>query len=468
MYTKGAVPRGKHKKTRPAFTNNSQDLQKLLAKREHLLQSHNLNDNTDARIELNKINAEIKREYCSIKQSNWQDLCKSLDYKTPNTRLWRLAKKLDKIQPQVENTNSIIGINGTSTVNDKETADALGNYYSEESKLALGRENKKTGRATRKLIRSCRVPASNELFNIPITSSELLYAIQQLDFKKSPGPDGVESILLEKQFTKKEISEIIQNWTPEKRFHYFHGDVHKNSATWSFFNSFMFAFYLCTTIGYGDMSPATAHGQMICILYGIFGIPVNILFYKILGSSYAEAFQETVELVQGNRKGKMWRFAGALTFFIPCVFFFVLVPSSVFVFTDGWTYLEGVYYSFITLTTIGLGDYISGPEAQGGGGPLQGPHEKGEGLQAEALEEPGGPHRHTEGARGGRAAEEREHGADWDLSAHEEEQQQGQRDSRARKGKMIHYKFFFQWSAAEEQSSVNYLEGEKHFKRKTN
>ncbi|GIY87474.1 putative RNA-directed DNA polymerase from transposon BS [Caerostris darwini] len=195
----GAVPRGKHKETRPAFTNDSQDLQKLLAKRELLLQSHNLNDNTDARIELNKINAEIKREYCSIKQSNWQDLCKSLDYKTPNTRLWRLAKKLDKIQPQVENTNSIIGINGTSTVNDKETADALGNYYSEESKLALGRENKKTGRATRKLIRSCRVPASNELFNIPITSSELLYAIQQLDFKKSLGPDVP---LGKKQFLK--------------------------------------------------------------------------------------------------------------------------------------------------------------------------------------------------------------------------------------------------------------------------
>ncbi|GIY03015.1 probable RNA-directed DNA polymerase from transposon BS [Caerostris extrusa] len=36
-----------------------------------------------------------------------------------------------------------------------------------------------------------RVPASNELFNDPITSSELLYAIQRLDFKKSPGPDGI-------------------------------------------------------------------------------------------------------------------------------------------------------------------------------------------------------------------------------------------------------------------------------------
>ncbi|GIY16392.1 putative RNA-directed DNA polymerase from transposon BS [Caerostris extrusa] len=115
----------------------------------------------DARIELNKINAEIKREYRSIKQSNWQDLCKSLDYKTPNTRLWRLAKKLDK--------NTTTG----------------GKY-----EFYHWKGEQKTGRATRKLIRSCRVPASNELFNDPITSSELLYAIQQLDFKKSPGPDG--------------------------------------------------------------------------------------------------------------------------------------------------------------------------------------------------------------------------------------------------------------------------------------
>ncbi|GIY55176.1 putative RNA-directed DNA polymerase from transposon BS [Caerostris darwini] len=179
----GAVPRGNHKKTRPAFTSDSQNLQKLLAKREHLLQSHNLNDNTDARIELNKLNAEIKREYCSIKKSNWQDLCKSLDYKTPNTKQNTTTGGKYKFYHWYQ---------WTPTVNDKEAADALGNYYSEESKLVIGRENKKTGRATRKLIRSCRVPASHELFNDPITFSELLYAIQQLDFKKLPGPDGID------------------------------------------------------------------------------------------------------------------------------------------------------------------------------------------------------------------------------------------------------------------------------------
>ncbi|GIX81067.1 hypothetical protein CEXT_549921 [Caerostris extrusa] len=60
-------------------------------------------------------------------------------------------------------------------------------------------------------------------------------------------------------------------------------------------------------------------------LYGIFGIPVNILFYKILGSSYAEAYQGN----RGTRPreqegGKMWRFAGALTFFSFLAFSFCL------------------------------------------------------------------------------------------------------------------------------------------------
>ncbi|GIY85202.1 reverse transcriptase domain-containing protein [Caerostris extrusa] len=60
-----------------------------------------------------------------------------------------------------------------------------------KKQIRLKKGEQKTGRANRKLIRSCRVPESNELFNDSITSSELLYAIQQLDFKKSPGPDGI-------------------------------------------------------------------------------------------------------------------------------------------------------------------------------------------------------------------------------------------------------------------------------------
>ncbi|GBM22654.1 Potassium channel subfamily K member 5 [Araneus ventricosus] len=196
------------------------------------------------------------------------------------------------------------------------------------------------------------------MFVEELTKVNVIHSNKTVNFSR------VENILLQKNFTKAQISKIIESWEPDKKFDYFNDDVKEQSTAWNFFNSFMFAFYLCTTIGYGDIAPVTAHGQVICIVYGIFGIPVNILFYKILGASYAEAFQETVDFVQGDRKSMMWRVAGVLMFFIPCVFIFILIPSSVFVYTDEWTYLEGVYYSFITLWTVGLGDYVSGQKIE--------------------------------------------------------------------------------------------------------
>lgn len=38
----------------------------------------------------------------------------------------------------------------------------------------------------------------------------------------------------------------------------------------------------------------------------------------------------------------------------------LLIPPFVFMSMEEWTYLEGIYYSFITLTTVGFGDYVAG------------------------------------------------------------------------------------------------------------
>ena len=38
----------------------------------------------------------------------------------------------------------------------------------------------------------------------------------------------------------------------------------------------------------------------------------------------------------------------------------LVMPPFVFMALEGWSYLEGIYFSFITLTTVGFGDYVAG------------------------------------------------------------------------------------------------------------
>ena len=38
----------------------------------------------------------------------------------------------------------------------------------------------------------------------------------------------------------------------------------------------------------------------------------------------------------------------------------MLISAVIFFATEGWTYADSLYYTFITLTTIGLGDFVPG------------------------------------------------------------------------------------------------------------
>jgi len=41
---------------------------------------------------------------------------------------------------------------------------------------------------------------------------------------------------------------------------------------------------------------------------------------------------------------------------------FLVIPPLLFSYVEGWSYGEGFYYAFITLSTIGFGDYVVGEE----------------------------------------------------------------------------------------------------------
>lgn len=137
-----------------------------------------------------------------------------------------------------------------------------------------------------------------------------------------------------------------------------------NNSNWSFGQSFLFTVTVVTTIGYGHIHPMTPTGKMACIMYAVIGIPFTLIFlsaivqrllaptFKLLSSfirklPHMDNFQ--VRLIHLALMGSVFLVFSIL---IPSVLFYVLEPE--------WTILDALYFVFISLTTIGLGDYIPG------------------------------------------------------------------------------------------------------------
>ncbi|CAJ0922073.1 unnamed protein product [Ranitomeya imitator] len=98
-----------------------------------------------------------------------------------------------------------------------------------------------------------------------------------------------------------------------------------NPSNWDFSNSFFFAGTVITTIVYGNLYPSTVAGQVFCVFYALFGIPLNVAFLNQIVKRLERPYH------------RPW----AATW-------------------EGWSYGEGFYFAFITLSTIGFGDYVLG------------------------------------------------------------------------------------------------------------
>ncbi|XP_025889827.1 potassium channel subfamily K member 17-like [Nothoprocta perdicaria] len=130
---------------------------------------------------------------------------------------------------------------------------------------------------------------------------------------------------------------------------------------WDFSGSFFFSISTITTIGYGNLSPSTAAGRIFCIFFALFGIPLNLVLLNSIGQLMLSGVQHCAhhleEKFHWQKKATLlMRICALLT----CLLLFLLLPPVLFSAKEGWSYEEGFYYSFITLATIGFGDYVIG------------------------------------------------------------------------------------------------------------
>ncbi|KAF9390696.1 Potassium channel [Podila verticillata] len=159
---------------------------------------------------------------------------------------------------------------------------------------------------------------------------------------------------------------------------------------WSFDDAVNFCIVSFATIGYGNLSPKTSAGQIIFFFYGLLGISSLGFFVVSLRNAVIEQFQwrlvdrfskpAHLTRVQTRMSAKDMSFPAARfeeelqvkimvkrKMIIRMVFIWIVMwfgGAGIFcAFEKEWTYLESLYFCFVTLTTIGFGDYV--PEQPG-------------------------------------------------------------------------------------------------------
>lgn len=116
--------------------------------------------------------------------------------------------------------------------------------------------------------------------------------------------------------------------------------------------------------GYGHTVPLSDEGKAFCIFYALFGIPVTLFFLSTV-------VQRLVVLVSRrpvsyfHRRWAMSR-SKLATIHVACLtviatLVLLIIPAAIFLNLEkDWNFLESLYFCFISLTTIGLGDYVPG------------------------------------------------------------------------------------------------------------
>ncbi|KAG8227874.1 hypothetical protein J437_LFUL007184, partial [Ladona fulva] len=128
---------------------------------------------------------------------------------------------------------------------------------------------------------------------------------------------------------------------------------------------------------YGNIAPVTFGGRTFCILFALIGIPLTLTVIADLGRIFATA---VAELIRRFRRlfplfaskeasspggisapaGFLRRAARSLSAVaaVACLLVYLAFGAAVFTLWEQWTFFEGFYFCFITMTTIGFGDLV--------------------------------------------------------------------------------------------------------------
>lgn len=197
---------------------------------------------------------------------------------------------------------------------------------------------------------------------------------------------------------------------------------HSEKKIWSFWGALFYCGTVFTTIGYGNIAPSTKGGMAVTILYAFIGIPLLLMVLADLGKVFTRGikwlFLSLRQLVRTGRCGKhkakapppqlqyvafVWRKVNDTMAYVPypaylkqepttptaeeggeeagkaiseeelviddqfnlpvslallLLSIYMTVGACIFTIWEEWTFFEAFYFVFISMSTIGFGDYV--------------------------------------------------------------------------------------------------------------
>lgn len=117
--------------------------------------------------------------------------------------------------------------------------------------------------------------------------------------------------------------------------------------------------------GYGTIAPSTSAGQTVFIFYAIIGIPIALIFLAMIGKIIKAWVNRVLKPVERRFGAVVSRTVGSIAIFLTVVIFFLLIPAAIYDALEDWTYSQSVYYTVVTLTTVGFGDFVPAQATEG-------------------------------------------------------------------------------------------------------
>ena len=113
--------------------------------------------------------------------------------------------------------------------------------------------------------------------------------------------------------------------------------------------------------GYGHSTPQTIGGKIFCMFYALSGIPLCIVMFQSVGERLNTFVVFLVKHVRKCFRRSSTEVSQTHLIFITLNLSSVVLTAgaAIFSYWEGWDYIDAFYYCFITLTTIGFGDYVA-------------------------------------------------------------------------------------------------------------